>query len=76
LKRWKGNPGMKAIRIGADYRPNKVTHYDYLVNDNVSVTKVRKWFKNTYTWLDIKEAKIIPLKEAVNPTQLFDVKGG
>lgn len=76
MKRWKGNPGMKAIRIGADYRPNKVTHYDYLVNDNVSVTKVRKWFKNTYTWLDIKEAKIIPLKEAVNPTRLFDVKGG
>lgn len=67
---------MKAIRIGADYRPDKVTHYDYLVNDNVSVSKVRKWFKNTYTWLEVKSATIIPIKETKYPLVLEETKEG
>lgn len=39
---------MKAIRVGADYRPGKVTHYDYIVEDNVSIATVKKWFKSIY----------------------------
>lgn len=76
LKRLKGNPGMKAIRIGADYRPDKVTYYDYIVEDNVSISTVKKWFKSTYTWLDIKGAVVIPIEEARYPSMLKKTKEG
>lgn len=62
----------KCIRVIADYRPkneNKPS-YDYIVEEDVKPSAVKKWFSTVYSWLKVYECYEIPIEEARWPSEL------
>lgn len=63
----------KYYRVTADYRPrnpNNLT-YDFKVPDPVSARKMKQYFKETYSWLNVYDVKEITEEET---KWLFPIK--
>jgi len=56
---------MKYFRVYAGYTKNRPpTQYDYKADNDVKTTEVKKWFKSTYSWLDVYKVEEIQEQES------------